>query len=57
MKVVLQRVSRASVTIDDAVVGKIGRGLLVLVGFADGDDQADLDWMTDKISQLRIFPD
>ncbi len=57
MRVVLQRVSQASVAIDGATVGEIGRGLLLLVGFTDGDDEAALDWMADKVTSLRIFPD
>lgn len=56
MKVVLQRVSSASVTVDDAVVGKIGRGLLVLVGIANGDGSAEVKRLADKSAGLRIFP-
>ncbi len=57
MRVVLQRVSRASVSVESRVVGEIGRGFLVLAGFSpsDGDDQ--LEWMADKISGLRLFAD
>ncbi len=57
MRVVLQRVSRASVTVDGNTVGTIGAGLLVLVGFAPGDDQGRIDWMADKIVGLRVFRD
>ena len=57
MRVVLQRVSRASVTIHGKVAGSIGVGLVVLVGFTPGDDQARLAWMADKIVGLRIFRD
>jgi len=57
MRVVLQRVSRAEVRIDGRVTGRIGVGLLVLVGFAPGDTEAALDWMVDKILGLRIFAD
>jgi D-tyrosyl-tRNA(Tyr) deacylase len=57
MRVVVQRVSSASVTIDGNVVGEIGRGLLLLVGFRQEDGDAQLRWMADKILGLRIFPD
>ena len=57
MRVVLQRVSTASVAIDGDVVGEIGRGLLLLVGFREGDGEADLTWMLEKILGLRIFAD
>ena len=57
MRVVLQRVARAEVRIDGAVVGAIGRGFLLLVGFTDGDDDSVSAWMADKIVSLRVFPD
>jgi D-tyrosyl-tRNA(Tyr) deacylase len=57
MKALVQRVSRASVTIDGRETGRIGPGLLVLAGFRDGDTPADLVWMASKIAALRIFPD
>jgi D-aminoacyl-tRNA deacylase len=57
VRVVLQRVSRASVTIAGQVVGQIGRGFLVLVGFTRSDEPAVIDWMADKIIGLRLFPD
>ena len=57
MRVVLQRVSRASVSVDGRVTGSIGTGLLVLAGFAPGDGEAQLGWMADKILGLRIFGD
>ncbi|MBI4421378.1 MAG: D-tyrosyl-tRNA(Tyr) deacylase [Gemmatimonadetes bacterium] len=57
MRVVLQRVSRASVSIDGRVAGSIGCGLLVLAGFRVGDGAAQLEWMADKIAGLRVFPD
>lgn len=57
MKAVVQRVSRASVTVDGEVVGEIGRGLLVLLGVAPADGDAEVRWMADKIAGLRIFPD
>ncbi|KRO28142.1 D-tyrosyl-tRNA(Tyr) deacylase [Lactiplantibacillus fabifermentans DSM 21115] len=54
---VLQRVSQASVTIDDTVHGKIDQGFMLLVGFQDGDGQAELDYVTRKILNLRVFSD
>jgi D-tyrosyl-tRNA(Tyr) deacylase len=57
MRVVLQRVSRAKVTVEGRVTGEIGRGLLLLAGFTDGDTEDALAWMADKIVGLRIFPD
>lgn len=57
MRVVLQRVSSASVTVDDKIVGAIQKGLLVLVGIEDADTQEDVDWLVTKITQLRIFGD
>ena len=57
MKVVIQRVSEASVTIDGIKVANIQKGLLVLAGFEDADTNDDLDWMTSKIANLRIFDD
>lgn len=57
MRVVLQRVSRARVTVGERVTGEIGRGYLLLVGFREGDDEDTLRWMADKIVGLRLFPD
>jgi len=57
MRVVIQRVRTASVTVDAAVVGQIGPGLLVLAGFEEGDGEADLDWMAGKIVRMRLFGD
>jgi len=57
MRIVLQRVSRAKVTVDGRVTGEIGRGLLLLAGFTDGDTDEALAWMAKKVVQLRIFPD
>src|SRR3954462_14535448 len=57
MKVVIQRVMRASVTIDGTKVAEIQNGLLVFAGFEDADTNEDLDWMTSKIANLRIFDD
>jgi len=57
MKTVIQRVSQASVTINNKKVANIGLGLLILVGIEDADTTEDIDWLTAKISQLRIFND
>ena len=57
MKVVIQRVSCASVTIDSKVVADIQTGLLVLVGIEDADNQEDINWLTAKIANIRIFGD
>lgn len=57
MKAVIQRVTEASVTINNEKVANIGQGLLVLVGIEDADTQEDIDWLTAKIAQLRIFND
>ena len=56
MKVVLQRVSSAQVQINGAVVGQIKTGVLLLLGVAPGDDEAQADWLVEKILALRIFP-
>ena len=57
MIAVIQRVSSASVTIEGKVKSSIGKGLLVLVGFEDADTQEDIDWLANKIVNLRIFND
>lgn len=57
MKAVLQRVKRASVTVDGKIVGKIEKGLLVLLGVSKDDTTADADYLADKILNLRIFED
>lgn len=57
MRVVLQRVSQASVSIDGIRAGAIERGYLVLVGFAPTDTRAEVTWMADKITGLRLFAD
>ena len=57
MKAVIQRVSRSSVTIDEQVVAQIQQGLLVLVGIEDADNLDDINWLTSKIVNLRIFED
>jgi D-tyrosyl-tRNA(Tyr) deacylase len=57
MRVVIQRVSTASVTINKKEVRHIGLGLVVLLGIEDGDSSSDIDWLCGKISRLRIFDD
>ncbi len=57
MKIVVQRVSDASVRVDGEAVGSIGRGLLALVGFGPEDGEEELDWMAAKLAGLRVFPD
>jgi D-tyrosyl-tRNA(Tyr) deacylase len=57
MRVVVQRVSRAQVTVGGEVAGKIGRGLLVLLGVAGADTEADADYLVGKVAGLRIFED
>ncbi|WP_077614620.1 D-aminoacyl-tRNA deacylase [Caenibacillus caldisaponilyticus] len=57
MRVVVQRVKSASVTVDGAVVGEIGQGLLLLVGIKNDDDERAVDYVADKIYGLRIFED
>ena len=57
MRAVIQRVSRASVTVDGEVVGEIGAGLLVLLGVEQGDTQDDVVWMANKVVGLRVFED
>jgi D-aminoacyl-tRNA deacylase len=57
MRAVVQRVSRASVRVDGKLVGEIGRGLLALLGVAEGDADADAAYLAEKISGLRIFED
>lgn len=57
MRVVIQRVTASQVMVDGVVIGKIGRGLNLLVGLTDTDTEAELDWMARKILELRLFPD
>jgi D-tyrosyl-tRNA(Tyr) deacylase len=57
MRVVLQRVARARVTVEGRVVGEIGRGLLLLAGFTEDDTEETLRWMADKVAGLRVFTD
>ncbi len=57
MRAVVQRVSEASVSVAGQVAGRIGPGLLVLVGIGEHDGEADAEWMASKVAGLRIFPD
>jgi D-tyrosyl-tRNA(Tyr) deacylase len=57
MRAVVQRVSHAQVAVDGEIVGEIGRGLLVLLGVAHADVEADADYLADKITGLRVFED
>ena len=57
MRAVIQRVSRAAVRVEGAVVGEIGAGLLVLLGVADGDTEAEAERLAAKVARLRIFAD
>ena len=56
MRVVIQRVSSSSVTVNGDLVGQIGRGLNILVGIAPTDTAAEIDWMVRKCLELRLFP-
>lgn len=57
MKVIIQRVSEASVTVDQKVVGKIAKGFLILLGIGTEDTEADADWLVQKTVGLRVFND
>lgn len=57
MRVVIQRVSQASVEVENQVIGEIGKGLMILVGIENADGQEDIDWLCKKICNLRIFDD
>lgn len=57
MQVVVQRVSRAAVTVDGEVTGSIGQGLMVLVGVAHGSTEDDARWLAGKVQKLRVFAD
>lgn len=57
MRIVIQRVSHASVTVDSKIIGKIGEGILILLGVADGDTDEDIKYLADKALGLRIFRD
>jgi D-tyrosyl-tRNA(Tyr) deacylase len=57
MRVVIQRVSEASVMVDGAIVGQIQKGVMVLVGIVNEDDTSDIEWLSNKIVNMRIFED
>lgn len=57
MKVVIQRVKSASVTIEEKIKSSIEKGLMILVGIEDADDGTDIEWLSNKIVQLRVFDD
>ncbi len=57
MRVVIQRVSEASVTVENKTISSIHQGLLILIGIENNDTQEDIDWLSGKISRLRIFGD
>lgn len=57
MRVLIQRVNKASVTISNEIKSEIGHGLLVLIGIENEDEQEDIDWLSDKILKLRVFDD
>jgi D-tyrosyl-tRNA(Tyr) deacylase len=57
MRIVVQRVKESKVTVEDQVVGKISKGLLILLGVAQGDSTAEADYLADKLVHLRIFED
>lgn len=57
MKAVIQRVTSASVTVEDKIVGQIGSGIMILLGVEKGDTEAAADWLAEKIAALRMFSD
>jgi D-tyrosyl-tRNA(Tyr) deacylase len=57
MRILVQRVTKASVTIDNSIKSKIGKGLLIFVGIEDADSEEDIEWLTNKVTNLRIFDD
>ena len=57
MRVILQRVSSASVSVSGITVSEIGKGFMILLGIEAADDQSDADWLVGKVSQMRIFSD
>jgi D-aminoacyl-tRNA deacylase len=57
VRIVIQRVSSATVTVAGDITGQIGRGLLVLLGIEDADTDEDITWLSNKITQLRVFND
>ena len=57
MRIIVQRCDEASVKVDNKIVGKIAKGLMLLVGFTEGDTSNEIDYMVDKVINLRIFDD
>ena len=57
MRIVIQRVAHASVTIDGVVKSAIGKGFMILVGIEEADTQEDVEWLTKKVVNLRVFED
>ena len=57
MRIVIQRVAEARVSVDQKVVGKVGQGYMILVGVEDADTQEDADWLAKKVVSLRVFSD
>ncbi|KAB1228966.1 MULTISPECIES: D-aminoacyl-tRNA deacylase [Chryseobacterium] len=57
MKIVIQRVSEASVKVEGKIVGEVGKGLMLLVGVDENDEKTDADWLVQKVLNLRIFGD
>ena len=57
MRIVIQRVSEASVTVAGEVISKIGKGMMILLGIEDADTEDDVEWLCNKLSKLRIFSD
>jgi D-tyrosyl-tRNA(Tyr) deacylase len=57
MRVIIQRVKSSQVTVDGKVIGKIGKGLNLLVGIAENDTESEINWMVRKCLELRLFPD
>ncbi len=57
MRIIIQRVTQASVRIDNRVSGEIGHGFLILLGIVEGDGQEDIDWLAGKVARMRIFAD
>ena len=57
MKVLVQRCEKAKVSVDNKVVGQIGQGLMLLVGFTQNDNSSNIDYLVDKVINLRIFDD